>query len=59
MGVEKLPIIRRVLKVGDSRAVTIPYTWFREIEERTGKKVDELLMEVNGAIRIYPREADP
>jgi len=49
-------MIRRVINFGTSRCVTIPPTWLREIEERTGKKVDELLMEVDGAIRIYPRE---
>jgi len=53
-----MPIIRRVVTVGTSRAVTIPPTWLREIEERTGRKVDELLMEIDTAIRIYPREAE-
>jgi antitoxin component of MazEF toxin-antitoxin module len=49
-------MVRRVIRIGTSQAVTIPPSWLREIEERTGKKVDEVLMEVNGQIKVYPRE---
>jgi antitoxin component of MazEF toxin-antitoxin module len=51
-----MPMLRKVVRVGSSKAVTIPPSWLREIEQRTGQKVDELCMEVNGIIKVYPQE---
>jgi antitoxin component of MazEF toxin-antitoxin module len=51
-----MPIIRKLIKVGDSKAVTIPSSWIEEIERRTGKPITEVMMELNGAITIYVEE---
>lgn len=51
-----MPIIRKLIKVGNSRGVTIPDTWIEEIEKRTGKIITEVKMELNGIITIYVEE---
>lgn len=53
-----MPIIRRLVKVGNSRMVTIPPEWLEFYERQTGTKVQEVFMELNGEITIYikPRE---
>ncbi len=50
-----MPQIRKLLKVGTSRGITLPATWLSEIEERQGK-IAELLIEVDGSILVRPRE---
>ena len=49
-----MPIIRKVIAFGDSKAVTLPKSWLREIEQRTGQVITELALEVNGAITVRP-----
>jgi antitoxin component of MazEF toxin-antitoxin module len=49
-----MPIIRKILNVGDSKAVTIPKSWIESAEEDSGKKVVALSMEVNGSIILQP-----
>ncbi|HII86098.1 TPA: hypothetical protein HA273_05975 [Candidatus Bathyarchaeota archaeon] len=51
-----MPLIRKVIQTGTSQAVTIPPSWIREIEERTGERVTSVLMEVDGSIKIFPQE---
>jgi len=53
---KRLPLIRKVIQTGTSQAVTIPPSWIREIEERTGEKVTSVLMEVDDTIKIFPQE---
>ncbi len=48
-----MPLLRRLIKVGDSRAVTIPPDWLKYYEDLTGQPVEEVLMELNGEIKIY------
>jgi antitoxin component of MazEF toxin-antitoxin module len=51
-----MPIIRKLIKVGDSKAVTIPSSWLEEIERRLGIPITEVKMELNGEITIYVEE---
>lgn len=52
---KKMPIIRKLMKVGvDSRAVVLPKGWIQEIEQRTGKAVKAIALEINGQITIEP-----
>jgi len=44
-----MPLIRKLQKFGNSRAITIPADWL-EFYERQGKKIDYLLMEINAEI---------
>lgn len=48
-----MPIIRKLINVGNSRMVTIPPDWLEYYERQSGEKITELLMELNGEITIY------
>lgn len=49
-----MPIIRSVIDLGHSKAVTIPKSWITNAEDQRGKKVVALAMEVNGTITLQP-----
>jgi hypothetical protein len=49
-----MPILRKVIEHGDSRGVTLPASWITLIERESGKKLNEVTMEVNGSIIIKP-----
>jgi len=49
-----LPIIRKVLQHGNSRAVSLPKSWLDLIERETGKTIKEVTVEVNGVLTIQP-----
>jgi antitoxin component of MazEF toxin-antitoxin module len=49
-----MPIIRKVIGVGGSKAVSIPRSWLELIERETGQKVTEVAMEVDRVLTISP-----
>lgn len=49
-----MPIIRKILNVGDSRAITIPKTWLDYIEKEHGIKIKEVAIEVDRVLTIQP-----
>jgi len=49
-----MPIIRSILNIGNSKAVTIPKSWLTNAEDQTGRKIIALAMEVNGTITLQP-----
>jgi hypothetical protein len=51
-----MPIIRKLLNLGDSKAVTLPKSWLANAEANAeyGKKIVALALEVNGVITITP-----
>ena len=49
-----MPIIRKVIQVGTSRAVCLPKSWLELIERETGKTIKEVTVEVNEALIIRP-----
>ncbi len=49
-----MPLIKRVIQVGDSHAVTIPKTWLEYYERQSGQKIREVAVEVNGKLVIRP-----
>ena len=49
-----MPILRKVIDHGDSRGVTLPASWIELIELESGKKLNEVTMEVSGSIIIKP-----
>jgi antitoxin component of MazEF toxin-antitoxin module len=49
-----MPLIQKLIQVGDSRAVTLPKTWLNYYERKTGKRIKEVTLEVNGKIIIQP-----
>ena len=57
-----MPIIRSILNIGNSKAVTIPKSWLTNAEDQTGRKIIALAMEVNGTITLQPvfeKETNP
>ena len=51
---KNMPIVRSIINVGNSKAVTIPKSWLTNAEDQTGRKIIALAMEVNGTITIQP-----
>jgi antitoxin component of MazEF toxin-antitoxin module len=51
---EKMPLLRKVLQHGDSKAVTLPKSWLENAEQEAGKKIIAIAMEVNGSITLMP-----
>ena len=49
-----MPIIRKILNVGDSKAITIPKSWIESAEESAGKKIVALALEVDRIITLAP-----
>ncbi len=49
-----MPIIRSILNLGNSKAVTIPKSWLTNAEDQTGRKVIALAMEINENITLQP-----
>ena len=47
-----MPIKKRLIKVGDSRAVTIPPGWLKYYEDEFGEPIEEVLMELNNVITL-------
>jgi antitoxin component of MazEF toxin-antitoxin module len=50
----KMPIVRKILKHGDSKAITLPASWLKAAEEKAGKRIIAVALEVNGAIKLKP-----
>ncbi len=51
-----MPLIRKLIKVGNSRAVVIPPGWLRYYENKTGQPVEEILMELDNVITLAVEE---
>jgi hypothetical protein len=49
-----MPIIRKMIQVGASRAVSLPKSWIDHAEEEAGKRIIALALEVNGSITVQP-----
>jgi antitoxin component of MazEF toxin-antitoxin module len=49
-----MPIVRKLLDVGDSRAMTIPKSWLEYLEKERGQKIMELAVEVDKVLIISP-----
>ena len=54
MRLKELPISRRLIPWGDSQGVTLPKTWVTMAEEKEGKKIVAVAMEVNGCLILTP-----
>lgn len=49
-----MPIIRKVVEIGNSKAIFIPKSWFEFYEEETGEKMERVAIEVNRVLTITP-----
>jgi len=49
-----LPLVRKVIVVGGSRAITLPKDWLEYYEKVEGKPIEEVAIEVNKVLKIMP-----
>jgi len=49
-----MPIVRKVIAVGDSRGISLPKSWLDYLEWQTGTRVREVAIEVDGILRVSP-----
>jgi len=49
-----MPIIRKVIEIGNSKAVCIPKSWFEYYEKEMGEQIKEVAIEVDRVLRITP-----
>lgn len=47
-------LLRKIIPIGNSQGITIPKQWLNWIERKTGQKIVEVTVEVNGALKIIP-----
>jgi hypothetical protein len=52
-GNEKMPIRRKICKIGNSRAIFLPSGWLDDIEEKHGP-ITAVAIEVNKTLKITP-----
>lgn len=49
-----MPIIRKILHVGASKAVSLPKSWIDCAEQEAGKRIVAMALEVDEIITIQP-----
>ncbi len=49
-----MPIIRKIVRIGNAKAVTIPKGWLMYWQRKTKEPIVEVAIEVNGEITIRP-----
>lgn len=49
-----MPILRKLIPCGNSQSVTLPKTWLTLAEEKEGKKIVAVEMEVDGCLTLTP-----
>lgn len=50
-----MPLVRKVITVGRARAITLPAEWLEWIRRESGKEPREVLIEVDGELKIKPK----
>jgi antitoxin component of MazEF toxin-antitoxin module len=49
-----MPLVRKIVKIGSSRGITLPEDWLRWLEIKFGEKPEAVLIEVDEELRIKP-----
>jgi antitoxin component of MazEF toxin-antitoxin module len=49
-----MPIIRKLVKVGESKGITIPKSWIESAEGEAEKKIVAIALEVDKVITLSP-----
>ena len=52
-----MPLVRKLFDIGGSRAVVLPADWLKYYEDKIGRKIEEVLIEVNGSLTIRVEES--
>jgi hypothetical protein len=53
MGFE-MPLIRKLCTIGNGKAVFLPKSWIEYIEEKSGRRVEKVAIEVDETLKIAP-----
>jgi antitoxin component of MazEF toxin-antitoxin module len=49
-----MPLVRKIIKLGTSRVITLPEGWLKWLETKFGEIPKEVLIEVNEELKIRP-----
>ena len=49
-----MPLIRKVVRIGNSKAVFLPKSWFTYYEKANGQEIKEVAIKINGQLTIQP-----
>jgi antitoxin component of MazEF toxin-antitoxin module len=49
-----MPLVRKIIKVGTSRGITLPEDWLEWVERKLGAPPSEVLIEVDEELKIRP-----
>jgi len=49
-----MPVIRKIVKIGNAKGITLPKDWFEWLKREYGEEPKEILMEIDREIRIKP-----
>ncbi len=49
-----MPLIQKIIQVGDSKAITIPKSWLEYYERQTGNSITEVSVEITDRLVILP-----
>jgi len=49
-----VPIIRRIIALGNSRSITLPKGWIDYLERKAGCRITEVAIEVDHILTIEP-----
>jgi len=49
-----MPIIRKLIRIGASKAITLPKTWLEYFEKEFGKPIKYVAIEVDRELKIVP-----
>ena len=49
-----MPEIRKVIKLGKGYVVSLPSKWLKYQEKKSGSKINQILLEINGELKIKP-----
>jgi antitoxin component of MazEF toxin-antitoxin module len=54
IGDTKTPIIRKIMKLGCSKGITLPKSWLEFLERQYGSAIEEVAVEVDRVLIISP-----
>ncbi len=49
-----MPIVRKLFRSGDSKCVSVPKSWIDSAEQKEGKRITAIEMEVDGTLVLSP-----
>jgi len=49
-----MPLLQKVIKLGHSKVIVLPFAWLKDIEAKNGGEVTEVEVDVDGELRVRP-----